>query len=768
MTGASKGREQQRLHAYELLEYHLHNLPLAVIRWDESFQVADWSPAAEAMFGWTLEQVRGLTPGEWPFVHPEDQGAVTAVISELLSGERVHNAIDNRKLTRDGEVVFCHWHNSIQKDDRGNPLSVLSVVEDVSARRRQEQEHRALADRLATSLECMSDAFFLLDTDWRFSYLNSEAERVLQRSADDLLGQKVWDLFPQAVQARFYPEYTGAMADGRSRHFESYFAPLEDWFEVNAYPSPEGLAVYFRVITERKRLHAELAEAEERFRYVTRATADAVWDWKLESDLVWWSDGLKTLFGYDPEAVEPDSRSWTSRLHPDDRERVLDDIHRAIADRSRNWVQTYRFRRHDGSYALVEHRGFVVRDDDGKAVRMVGGMTDITRSTELEEQLRQAQKLESLGQLTGGVAHDFNNLLTVLQGNAELMVERLDRSDPLYPLAEMSHKAAQRGADLTHRLLAFARRQVLDASPVDINRLLAGMDNLLRRTLREDIDIELVRGGGLWMTHVDESQLESALLNLVLNARDAMPGGGRLTMETANTRLDDRYAEEHNEVTPGQYVMVAVSDTGCGIEQQSLKQLFDPFFSTKEEGKGTGLGLSMVYGFIKQSRGHIKVYSEPGQGTTVRIYLPRLTSQHTVADGTEVVEPAATPGGGRGTVLLVEDDALVCRYAETLLLGMGFDVLAARDGDQAMAIVRQVDDIDLLFTDVIMPGGMNGRDLAEAALEIKPDLKVLYTSGYTENAIVHQGRLDPGVQLLSKPYRRADLERKIRDVLKTD
>lgn len=666
MTGASKDSEKQQANAYELLEYHLHNLPLAVIRWDESFRVVGWSPAAEALFGWTLEQVKGLAPGDWPFVHPQDEAAVTEVISELLSGERVRNSIDNRNLTRDGEVVFCHWHNSIQKDDRGNTLSVLSVVEDVSARHRQEQENQALADRLAASLESMS-------------------------------------------------------------------------------------------------------EAEERFRYVARATADAVWDWKLDTDLVWWSDGLKTLFGHDPNEVEADSTSWTSRLHPDDRERVLNDIHRAIAARSQNRVQSYRFRRHDGSYALVEDRGFVVRDAEGNAVRMVGGMTDITRSTELEEQLHQAQKLESLGQLTGGVAHDFNNLFTVLQGNAELMVERLERSDPLYALAQMSLKAAQRGSDLTHRLLAFGRRQVLDARPMDINRLLAGMDNLLRRTLSEDIDIELVRGGGLWMTRVDESQLENAILNLALNARDAMADGGRLTIETANTRLDDRYAEEHNEVTPGQYVMVAISDTGRGIEKEYLERLFDPFFSTKEEGKGTGLGLSMVYGFIKQSDGHIKVYSEVGQGTTVRIYLPRLTNHQTVTASAEAMAPAATsPRGGRGTVLLVEDDDLVCRYAETLLADMGFDVMAARDGDEAMAVVRQVGDIDLLFTDVIMPGGMNGRELAEAALEIKPDLKVLYTSGYTENAIVHQGRLNPGVQLLSKPYRRADLERKIRDVLKTD
>jgi len=380
----------------------------------------------------------------------------------------------------------------------------------------------------------------------------------------------------------------------------------------------------------------------------------------------------------------------------------------------------------------------------------------------LNARLQQSQRLEAVGQLTGGVAHDFNNLLTVVMGNAELLAEQSEDRPQQRMLAEMIVQAAQRGAALTQQLLAFARKQALSPKPLDVNQLIAGMDSMLRRSLGEHIEIELIRAAGLWPAMVDQGQLENALLNLCLNARDAMLGGGRLTIETANTVLDQTYADSRLDVKPGQYVMLAVSDTGGGIAPEHLEQVFQPFFTTKEKGKGTGLGLAMVYGFVKQSTGHVNIYSEQGHGTVVKLYLPRALGASPAAP--ELVD-RVMPAGGKETVLVVEDDEMVRRYACQQLRSMGYRVIEVDNGTGALALIEQHPDIDLLFTDVVMPGGMNGRALADAARKLRPALRVLYTSGYTENAIVHHGRLDPGVQLLAKPYRLVDLARAIRSAL---
>jgi CheY-like chemotaxis protein len=320
--------------------------------------------------------------------------------------------------------------------------------------------------------------------------------------------------------------------------------------------------------------------------------------------------------------------------------------------------------------------------------------------------------------------------------------------------------AAQRGSELTRRLLAFARKQALDPKAVDIDRLIGGMEGLLRRSLGEHIEISFAFSTDPWPAMVDPGQLEGALLNLAINARDAMPAGGKLTIETVNVELDAEYTALYAEVQPGAYVLLVVSDTGSGIAPEHLERVFEPFYTTKEKGHGTGLGLSMVYGFVKQSNGHITLYSEPGVGTTVKMYLPR--SAHAVGLAAELETRLS---GGNELILLVEDDELVRTYSADQLRSLGYRVLTAENGHEALAILGAQDDIDLLFTDIVMPGGMNGRELADAARTLHPGLKVLYTSGYTENAIVHHGRLDPGVQLLSKPYGRQEISRRIREVL---
>lgn len=411
---------------------------------------------------------------------------------------------------------------------------------------------------------------------------------------------------------------------------------------------------------------------------------------------------------------------------------------------------------------ILERSSSPVRDRAQKYYGRIWNFRDITERRQLEEQFRQAQKMEAVGQLTGGIAHDFNNLLTVILGCSEVLSGEVQGNSRLGKMAEMIQEAAQRGAELTHRMLAFARRQTLQPRPVDVNRLLANMSTFLRRTLSADIELEVVECGEECIATADLTQLESAILNLCVNARDAMPGGGKLTIETGHAELSAEYAVHNPEVIPGQYILVAVSDTGCGIIPENLGRVFDPFFTTKEVGKGTGLGLSMVYGFVKQSRGHVRIYSEPSQGTSVKLYLPQANQKDEAAgnDQAPIVDLR-----GSEVVLLAEDNEPVREFAKSQLLDLGYRVLEAANGKDALKIVAERADIDLLFTDVVMPGGMTGRDLAVEACKLNPRLKVLYTSGYAENAMVHQGLLDNGVNLLTKPYTRLEMARRIRQVL---
>ena len=393
---------------------------------------------------------------------------------------------------------------------------------------------------------------------------------------------------------------------------------------------------------------------------------------------------------------------------------------------------------------------------------------EVAERMKAEEALRQAQKMEAIGQLTGGIAHDFNNLLTIIVGNIELLQRRLpEGSDRLLRAAEHAMDATRRAATLTQRLLAFSRRQPLDPKPIDVNKLVAGMSDLLRRTLGEEVVLETVLAGGLWRSQADPNQLENAILNLAVNARDAMPEGGKLTIETVNARLDDAYVEALAEpVPPGQYVLVAVSDTGTGMDKATMEKVFEPFFTTKEAGKGTGLGLSQVYGFVRQSNGHVRIYSEPGEGTTIKVYLPRLVG----ADHEPVEMPAKSPVTVRGageTILVVEDEQDLRLYTTEALRDLGYRVLEAADGREALEAVERHPEIELLFTDVVLTGGMNGRALAEEVTRRRPDLPVLFTTGYTSNAIVHHGRLDPGMPLIGKPFTYAELASKVRRVLDT-
>ncbi|WP_309085639.1 ATP-binding protein [Chelativorans sp.] len=387
----------------------------------------------------------------------------------------------------------------------------------------------------------------------------------------------------------------------------------------------------------------------------------------------------------------------------------------------------------------------------------------VAEREQAEEALRQAQKMEALGQLTGGIAHDFNNMLAVVIGSLDLLTRRIGTDPRARRYVDAATEGARRAATLTQRLLAFARQQPLNPEPIEVNKLVAGMSDLLAHSLGSDIRLETVLAGGLWRTYADPNQLESALLNLAVNARDAMPDGGRLTIETQNAFLDARYAAAHLGVAEGQYVLVAVTDTGTGIPPEVLGKVFDPFFTTKEVGKGTGLGLSQVYGFVKQTGGHVKIYSEPGQGTTVKIYLPRYVAAETEADQEEA--SSELPSGElEEVVLVVEDEPAVRRFSVDALTELGYRVLEADGAKAALRLIDAHPEIALLFTDIVMPD-VNGQKLAKEARLRRPDLKVLFTTGYTRNAVVHNGVLDPGVELIAKPFTINELAARVRAVL---
>ncbi|KQT82162.1 PAS domain-containing hybrid sensor histidine kinase/response regulator [Aurantimonas sp. Leaf443] len=475
------------------------------------------------------------------------------------------------------------------------------------------------------------------------------------------------------------------------------------------------------------------------------------------------SPSFETILGHPPRTLV--GLSSLDLIHPDDAPSSSEALSEAFEKANLTDFEN-RYRHADGSYRWISWH--TAREGDyvyGYGRDVTAARCQAEELATAQDLLRQAQKMEAVGQLTGGVAHDFNNLLQIITGSLDLILRRLPEDETrLRRAATNAMTGATRAAALTHRLLAFSRRQPLQPRPVEVNRLVTGMSELLERSLGATISIETVLAGGLWQVEADPNQLENAILNLAVNARDAMPDGGRLTIETGNSHLDAGYAHHHAEVTPGQYVLLSVTDTGTGMDAQTLSKVFEPFFTTKEVGKGTGLGLSQVYGFVKQSGGHVKLYSEPGQGTSVKIYLPRR-----LTDGAQEEEEAAqiVPGGSqRETILVLEDDEAVRAYSVEVLRDLGYGVVEAGDGPAALRILaEQGERIDLLFTDVVLPGGLDGAEVTRRARAALPDLKVLFTTGYARNAIVHQGRLDPGVALLTKPFTYADLATRVRDIL---
>ena len=578
------------------------------------------------------------------------------------------------------------------------------------------------------------------------------------------------------LEEHFYEAYGRVARTGVPVRFEEGSAALGRWFDIFAFrigdPDDRRIAVLFNDISARRAAEEALRALNETLEdQVSQRTAerDRMWDTSPDLMLVIDFDGVfrrvnpawTAVLGYEPDALI--GHHVNEFVLADDHEDTVEAYQAAKAGQHPHVVNRYRHK--DGSIRWISW----VAAPAGSLTYATG--RDITaekeRALELahaQDQLRQAQKMEAVGQLTGGLAHDFNNLLTGMMGNLELLQLRVARGrlDDLDRFVLAAQGAGRRAASLTQRLLAFSRRQTLDPKPTEVNRLIAGMEDLLRRTVGPAIAIEVVGAAGLWTACIDAGQLENALLNLSINARDAMPDGGRLTIETANKWLDDRAGRER-DLTPGQYLSICVTDTGTGMTAETIERAFEPFFTTKPLGEGTGLGLSMIYGFARQSNGQVRIYSELGIGTTICIYLPRHIGDALAPEQEAVIATAKTGGGG--TILVVDDEATIRHLIDEVLDEAGYTVIGAGDGAAGLKVLQSGARIDLLVTDVGLPNGMNGRQVADAARSLRPGLKVLFITGYAENAAVGNGHLQPGEELLTKPFTLEALTAKVASML---
>ena len=640
-----------------------------------------------------------------------------------------------------------------------------SLLAGLSRQAASEREEHSERERLFSAvIESSHDAIILMTLDGTVTSWNKAAERLSGFTAAEAIGNNIDIVNPPEIRVEPRP-LRNQIARGEAIEHHDTVRLHKDGsrLDISLVISPiksstgevVGASAIARDITERKRAEQALNQQIEERRRIFETSQDLILVTDTKGTFVQVSPSSMNILGYQP--TEMIGHTAVEFIHADDLDSTRNEMRLARRGRQMRNFET-RYVHKDGRAVTLTWMG--TWSEPVRRHFFVG--RDLTEKEAAEARYRQAQKMEAVGQLTGGIAHDFNNILTVITGTIGILAEAVADRPELEAIAKMIDEAAERGGQLTKHLLAFARKQPLQPREIDINNLVLETVKLLRPTLGEQIQIDPLLAEDAWPALVDPNQLTTAILNLALNARDAMPTGGSLAIETKNIYLDEAYAEMNIEVTPGSYVMIAVSDTGGGIAAKNLERVFDPFFTTKEVGKGTGLGLSMVYGLVKQSNGHIKIYSEEGHGTSVKMYLPRATGTD---QGISETPALALLRGGHEAVLIVEDDALVRKYVVTQIRGLGYATLEAGNAVEALAIIDSNAVIDLLFTDVIMPGPMNGRRLVDEALKRRPALKTLFTSGYTENAIVHHGRLDSGVLLLAKPYRKPELARMIRMAL---
>ena len=725
--------------------------------------ITGWNPAAEHLFGYTAAEAVGK--GIHIMVPRDRLNEMHDMLRRVGRGEGIEHH-ETVRLRKDGAPVEVSISISPIKNSSGAIIGTSKIARDITDRKRTQQALSRQIEERRRIFETSQDLILVTDPKGVLVQVSPSSASILGYLPEEMIDHSAIDFIHGEDLESTREEMRAARRGHHTRNFDSRYVHKDgrivtlSWMGIWSEPVRRHFFVG-RDMTESRMAQETLRESEQLARGIINTALDAFIQIDERGSILNWNSQAEAIFGWPREQA----------LGKDFMELVI-----SGADRDELKAALGRFLGSGQGQILGRRREIMTRRRDGREFKAEMSVTalktregylfngffrDLTDQIAAEDRIRQAEKMEAVGQLTGGIAHDFNNILTVITGTIEILADAVKSEPQLAAITRMIDEAAARGAELTQHLLAYARKQPLQPRETDLNTLIIETAKLLRPALGERIEIESVFEDEVCLATVDANQLATVILNLAINARDAMPDGGKLILETGSVFLDENYASLHDDVRPGRYALIAVSDTGIGIPASMLDKVFNPFFTSKGPGKGTGLGLSMVYGFVKQSAGHIKIYSEEGHGTTIKIYLPPGTGAPLAP------EAAAVPAipGGHETILVVEDDRLVREYVLTQLHSLGYVTLDAANAAEALAIVEANHKFDLLFTDVIMPGAMNGRQLANEMQKSKPALKVLFTSGYTENAIIHHGRLDSDVLLLTKPYRKSDLAGMIRRAL---
>ncbi|MBI5343577.1 MAG: PAS domain S-box protein [Deltaproteobacteria bacterium] len=753
----------------------LNNLPGVVYRGLRDWSIVFIGADVRRMTGYRPEELLSGSMSWRSLIHPDDLDRVKQVFREAVRERRRVLRVEYRALHKDGSIRWVADRRQLVYDEDGNFAYVDGLLLDVTDRKEAEEQHRESERRFQAIADTASDAMVSSDSAGRIVFFNQSAEKMFGYRNSEMEGRSLVQLMPERYRSAHERGMARVLESGVTRILGSTVElhglrrdGTEFPIELSLASWKTGENVFFtgivRDITARKKAAEELRIAYDKLQSLVEASPVPVVALTNDGIVTMWNPAAERVFGWAGE----EALGRLLPIIPEEKQEEFQKLReRVIRENGFSGVEVCRQRK-DGTLVDIRLSTAPMRDAQGNAVGMVGIFEDVTESRRMEkalrdseEQLRQSQKIEAIGRLAGGVAHDFNNLLTAIRGYSDLLLHRLDAGSPLRRDVEEIQKAGERATSLTRQLLAFSRKQVLQPKVLDLNAIVANMNGMLRRLIGEDIDLVTALRPGLWSVKVDPGQIEQVIMNIVVNARDAMPKGGKLTVETSNTDLGDMYVQRHAIVKAGPYVMLAISDTGEGMSEAVKSRLFEPFFTTKEKGKGTGLGLSTVYGIVKQSGGYIWVYSEPGKGSTFKVYFPRVRG---AADSKKEREKDPLPSG-RESVLVVEDEEVVRSLVRDILKESGYTVLTASDGDEALKIGREhKGPIHLIVTDVVMPK-MGGRQAAESLAPHLPGVKVLYMSGYTDDAIVHHGVLDPGIPFLQKPFTPESLLRKIREVL---
>jgi PAS domain S-box-containing protein len=722
--------------------------------------------------GYTNEETMGMNFRK--FMDKENKEKVFKAFNQVFLTGESNKGFDWEIINKQGEKIAIESSIILRKDEKGEPVGFRGIVRDITKRREAEEALRQGEKRYRTVLDIMNEGYFENDLKGNFIFENDAAHRLMGYEHNELIGSNYRKIHTPGV-ARFLKEvYTRIYQTGKPEFLTEYNVVRKDGsirtHQLNAalIKDPSGQPVGFcnlvRDVTDRKVTEEALRISEEKYRTILETMEEGLIESDLKGNCIYVNDAACKLHGYNRD--EMIGMSYKKRSNPEMRHLLYEVFHRIYETGKPEFLLDHAVICKDGSIRILQSNIALMRDVSGKPIGFRALIRDVTDRKKVEEekakietQLFQAQKMESVGSLAGGVAHDFNNMLTVILGYTELIKSRLPQDDSLFKDILEIEKAAGRSKNLTRQLLAYSRKEIIAPRLIDLNDLIVGAENTLSRLIGEDIDLRFYQGIDIWKIKFDPSQMELILINLASNARDAMPNGGKLTIEISNIHLNEEYCRLHLGSLPGDYVLLGVSDDGIGMDKETMQHVFEPFFTTKETGKGTGLGLATVDGIVKQNGGFINVYSEPGKGTTLKIYIPR-----SLEEGVVKKEPEeALIASGTGTVLIVEDDDMVRKITTQMLELIGYTALSVGTPMEALSFFKNHDaHIDLVITDVVMPQ-INGRELSDRIKAIRPGVKMLFSSGYSANVIAHQGILEEGVHFIQKPFSLNDLARKVHD-----